>query len=346
MTVPPSSGGAWGGVTNSIPDASAPGFQDALEEFEDDGLDFDAAQRVPSFPGRVFRPNGQEYRPRLVSGIQDVALLRHARARKDHTLFYGPPGTGKTALIEAAFFMDAIKDTPATEADGDTADEYVHLGFETLICGVDTNEGDFFGGYIQDPVSGAFEWNDGPLLRALKYGIPFFADEIFLCDSRVLSSTLYPLMDGRSFLTVPMNPRLGRIPVRDGFFVIAAGNPNVPGANYSDALRSRFAHQIEVESDWALCRSMKVPANIVQVAKRLDKDRKEGVLSWSPQTRDLLNYQQTRANISESFALADLLGACPPEDRPLVRDELEKKFRTTIAPLALGAPAPVVEMPA
>lgn len=304
---------------------------DGLGEFEADGQETD----VPSIGkiGKAQRPNGQAYRPRLIGGHEDLSLVRTAGGNGEHILFYGPPGTGKTALAEASLFMDAVKDEEATAREG--GDRFVHLGFESIVCGVDTTEGDFFGSYLENPDTGRFEWADGPLVRALRLGIPLYVDEIFLCDSRVLSSTLYPVMDGRTFLTVPMNPRLGRIPVPQGFFVIGAGNPDVPGADYSEALRSRFVHQIEVTSDWSLVKSLGVPSNIVTVAKSLDQRRRNGEISWSPQTRDLLLYKQARDRFGQAFALSGLLGKAPFEDRAVIQESMEAKF-SSVQALALG----------
>lgn len=301
------------------------------EEFEDDGL---LETSTPEPRGVVVRPNGQEYRPRTIAGVEDVAFIQDAKAHREHIVFYGPPGTGKTAVSEAACFLDAVEDEAASAEHEQT--QYVHLGFEQIVCSVDTTEGGFFGGFTQDPESGTYEWHDGPLLRALRWGIPLYVDEIFLCDSRVLSSTLYPVMDGRTFLTVPMNPRLGRVPVSRGFFVIAAGNPNVPGADYSEALRSRFVHQIEVTSDWKLTRSLGVPQNIITVAKNLDRKRRdEGSLSWSPQTRDLLLYSHAKKRYGLEFALSGLLGKAPFEDRAVIQEALQAKFGA-VQPLAVG----------
>lgn len=320
------------------------------EEFEDDGV------HVPGVAltkvGPIPRPNGQVYYPRMIEGHEDAALLKDSLAQGEHTLYYGPPGTGKTALCDAVGFLHALKAEPTADApqDGSTFEgppndptesplaRYIHYGFESIVCSVDTTEGDFFGTYSQDPETGHHTWEDGPLLRALRYGIMLYVDEIFLCDTRVLSSTLYPVMDGRTYLTVPMNPRLGRIPVTEGFAIVGAGNPNVPGADYSEALRSRFDHQIEVTSDWSLIRSLGVPQDIITVCRNLDNQRREGTISWSPQTRDLLSYKKALDRRGRPYALGAMLGKTPFEDRPVIRRALEAKFGS-VEPLSLGGPA-------
>lgn len=294
-----------------------------VDEFVDDGL----APRslVPPVEGPFVRPNGQTYVPRMLSGMQDVAYLRKCRETQEHVLLYGPPGTGKTALPEAVHFPGAVQRENGT---------YLHLGMESLVCSMDTTESDFFGTFYQDPATGNFEWTPGPLQRAVEYGVPLYIDEIFLADARVLSSTLYPLMDGRGVLRIPMNPRLDPIPVPDGFFVIGSGNPDVPGANFSEALRDRFPHQIEVETDWELASSLGVPRYMIAAARSLNEKRRNGLISWSPQLRSLLAFRDNKRAFGKEYALSALLGKTPFRDRQVVAQALPGG--DSIQPLSLG----------
>lgn len=302
------------------------------DEFADVGLSVEETPpgAIPPLEGEEFpRPNGVMYTPRQIGGIQDIAYMRRNRDHQEHVLLYGPPGTGKSALPEAAFFPDALENT-----DGPG---YLHTGMETLICSIDTSEADFFGTYVQDPATGNFIWVPGPLQRAVEADIPLYVDEILLAESRVLSSTLYPVMDGRGVLRIPMNPTLPPIPVGPGFFVIGAGNPNVPGANFSEALRDRFPHQVEVGTDWALARRLKVPNDIITVARALDQRRIEGDIDWSPQLRALLAYRANRAAFGQEYALNAMLGKAPVDDREIVEEELTRAFRgTEIVALRMG----------
>lgn len=237
--------------------------------------------------------------------------------------------THNTALPEAAAFLDANRREDGT---------YEHVGMETIVCSVDTTEADFFGTFYQDPDTGTFLWAPGPLQRAVEQDIPLYVDEVFLCDSRVLSSTLYPLMDGRGVLRIPANPRLAPIPVGERFCVFGAGNPDVPGANFSEALRDRFQHQIEVETDWRLAESLGVPRSVINAAKTLNDKRREGIISWSPQLRALLAFRSDRERYGKPYAYAALLGKAPLMDR----EEIETTFRRAVrdskdvAPLRLG----------
>ena len=294
-----------------------------LEEFQDEFADDSARTLLPAVPlpqGETgfLRPNGQRYTPRVLAGMQDIAFLRSCMEARENVLLYGPPGTGKTALPEAGAFMDAKK-----REDG----SYEHLGMETIVCSVDTTEADFFGTFFQDPESGNFLWSPGPLQRAVEQDIPLYVDEVFLCDSRVLSSTLYPLMDGRGVLRIPMNPRLAPIPVGERFCVFGAGNPDVPGANFSEALRDRFQHQIEVETDWDLARALGVPQSVFNAAKALNIKRREGIISWSPQLRALLAFKSDRERYGKHYAYSALLGKAPIMDRDEIEQALHRSVR-------------------
>ena len=279
------------------------------EVWEDDGL-VDGVAPLPEV-GKVKRPNGTFHFPRRIGTHEDVAFMRAARGAFQHVLLAGPPGTGKTSLLEA--FTD------------DGSEE---RGFYDLVMGLNTEESDLLGSYVQDPSTGNYVWNHGPLTKAAIEGKVFYADEIFLCDSRVLSTTLYPAMDGRGVLHIPQNPTIGQVPIKEGFFVVASGNPDVPGAVFSEALRDRFSHHIEVGTDWSLAKTLGVPADIVTVAMNLDKQRRDGLLTWTPQMRTLLEYRDQCAVFGRTYALSNLLTKAPVSERGAIEDALRPKFGT------------------
>jgi hypothetical protein len=301
--------------------AAAPAAALDTDDFTATGAPVAGGTLALSPVGEVTRPGGQRYRPRTIAGAEDLALLRHWRDGKKHVLLYGPPGTGKTAMAEAAF----------TGPDGRAL-------LYTIVGGLNTEAADFTGTFAPALDGHGYEWVPGPLHRALLDDVPLFVDEIFLVDPRVLSAVLYPLMDGRA-LTITANPRLDPIRPGKGFFIIGAGNPDVPGAQFSEALGRRFPHHVEVTTDWELARELGVPGPIITVAKNLDNKRRAGILSSSPQLAHLLDFRDDARELGPEFAAAALLGKMVRDEHPVIAEALEAKYGK-VAPLALGGRAP------
>jgi hypothetical protein len=248
------------------------------------------------------RPNGDDYYTRKWGEHDDVIVLQKARADMQFILLYGAPGCGKTALVEAAF--------------GES--------LQTVLGSGDTEVADLVGGYVQTP-SGGFIWEDGPLLKAAERGEPLLIDEIGLIDPKVLS-IVYGLMDGRREYNVTANPERGVVKAVDGFYVIAATNPNAPGVRLSEAILSRFAIHAEMTTDWSLARKLGAPTQIVTAAQNLAKKQQSGEVSWSPQMRELIAFRDLSKTFGTKFAIANLLAASPELDRPVVADVFTRVF--------------------
>ena len=248
------------------------------------------------------RPNGDKYFTRTWSEVPDVEVVRFARTNNHFVLLYGAPGCGKTALVEAAF-----------------GDELI-----TVLGSGDIEVSDLVGGFVQTP-SGNFIWEDGPLLKAAEQGRPLLIDEIGLIDPKVLS-VVYGLMDGRREYTVTANPERGTVKAVDGFYVIAATNPNAPGVRLSEALLSRFTLHVEMTTDWALAKKLGVPVEAVTASQNLSKKLASGEVSWAPQMRELLAFRDLNSHFGTKFAIANLLAASPELDRPVVADVFTRVY--------------------
>lgn len=232
-----------------------------------------------------------------------------------NVLAYGPPGTGKTAVIEAAYAGDDLEDP----------------GVYTVQGSGDTELADFVGGFIQLP-NGQYEWVDGPLLRAMEEGKVLYVDEAPLIDPKVMAG-LYSVMDGRGELRVTQNPERGIVKAKEGFYVIAACNPNAPGARMSEALTSRFSFQFEVTTDYKLAGRLGVAAKMVTAAQNMQRKLEKGEMGWAPQLRELLAFRDVSEMFGEEVALRNVISGSPEIDRPLVQDVLSRSFAKQLVEL-------------
>ncbi|WP_205728845.1 AAA family ATPase [Frankia sp. B2] len=261
--------------------------------------------------GGVVRPSGQVYRPRSLGGLPDVEILRTLREANVPVLLYGPPGTGKTSLIEAA-----------------------HGDLITVAGDGDTTVADLIGEYTQAP-GGRYEFVYGPLIEAMVQGRALFIDDATLVSPAVLA-VVYPAMDGRGEITVKAH-KGETIKAKAGFYVIAGHNPGVHGAILSEALSSRFSVQIEVGSDFKIAESLGVNPKAILVSRNLATKRAAGEIGWAPQLRELLAYQKIADAVSDGFAIANLVGVAPAEDRDVVVQVASQVYGRPIVPLTLGA---------
>ena len=248
------------------------------------------------------RPNGEKYFTRTWGEHSDVEVLRKAREDNFYALLYGAPGCGKTAMVEAAFGGSLY----------------------TILGSGDTEVADLVGGYVQTP-AGGFEWVDGPLVRSAEEGKVLLIDEVGLIDPKVLA-IVYGLMDGRRELTVTANPERGTVRASEGFYVVAATNPNAPGVRLSEALLSRFSLQVEMTTDWLLAKKLGVPAPAVTSAQNLSRKQESGEVSWSPQFRELLAFRDISTSYGTKFAISNLIATAPEMDRPIVADVFTRVF--------------------
>ncbi|MBW4717362.1 AAA family ATPase [Saccharothrix obliqua] len=261
--------------------------------------------------GPVKRPNGVDYHPRMLAGMPDVTALRRFRDAGVAALLYGPPGTGKTSVVEAAF-----PDLVTVQGDGDTA------------------VADFVGEYTQTD-DGRYVFVHGPLVRAMREGVPLFIDDATLIAPTVLA-VVYPAMDGRRRIVIKANG--GEVvDAAPGFYVVAGHNPGAHGAILTDALSSRFSAQIQVVTDYDLATQLKIDKRAVKVARNLATRQAKGEIGWAPQLRELIAFQKIAGVVGAEAAAGNLVGIAPEEDREIVAATVQAVFGTAVAPLALGA---------
>jgi nitric oxide reductase NorQ protein len=258
-------------------------------------------------------------------GLTDVTFLRQACDAGVYVLLAGPPGTGKSAAVEAAF-IDSYKAQGLVFKD------------DALIVGTeDTTVQDLIGGMAQDE-DGIFRFKPGKAIKCAQgdgdNGVPLFVDEALLIDPRVLS-VLYSLIDGRGVLPLPeeykyVDPYTGvknAVHARPGFYIVFAGNPDVPGAVISEALSSRCVLKPEYLTDYDTAARLMGTAHdeIVTVARNMETKRQEGEVLWAPQMRDLLGYRDVASIFGTEVALSNLLANCSSDsDREVLADVIAR----------------------
>lgn len=150
-----------------------------------------------------------------------------------------------------------------------------------------------------------FEWQDGPLIKAMQSGKVLFVDDITMIPAQVLVR-LYPAMDGRKVLRVSEHEG-ETVEAQEGFFVVGAHNPGAQGAILSEPLSSRFLFQFEVESDFTLAAEMGVSRAVIKAARNMRKRRREGTTSWAPEMRELLAYKRVADKLGRKAAAENLV---------------------------------------
>lgn len=260
------------------------------------------------------------YRTRALAGMPDIDALRKARDAKLPVMLYGPPGAGKSDLVRSAF-----PDVITLNGDGDTL--------------VD----DFVGGWTPTDQADAYVWIDGPLIRAMRLGLPFFIDDATLISPKVLA-IVYPVMDGRGWVQVKGHPVQqddgtwgpDLVQAAEGFFILGGHNPGVHGAILTEALASRFSIHVHVATSYNIARSMDIDPRAIKIAENMVTQFAAGEVGWAPQMRELLAYQDVAAIWGTTAAVSNLVGVCPQEDRPALITHAKSVFGESVTHLALG----------
>ena len=261
--------------------------------------------------------DGTVYVPKsLPNGMTDVAFLRAMRDAGILVFLHGEPGTGKSRVVEAAFPGHIRK-----EVDEDTARQ------------------DIVGGWLEGP-EGNLIWVPGVLQEAMTAndgkGCVLFLDETPLGDSRALAS-IYAAIDGRRQLTISENRRDYPEPITAGpdFYVVFAGNLNVPGAVLSEALASRAVCMVEFCTDYDVARKILGPSydEIVTIAANTETRRQAESMSQAIQMRDLIGFKAVAEVAGVQIALSNLIGKFRSEsDRDVLTEVIAETMGVSNIP--------------
>jgi len=159
---------------------------------------------------------------RIVGLRREAEVLAATLASGCHVVLEGPPGTGKSTLLRALAAAAGLG-VELVEGNAElTPARLVGHHDPALVLEA---------GYRPDT------FVDGPLLTALREGSLLYIEELNRVPEETLNVLVGALAEGEIHV-----PRLGRVPARDGFRLIAAMNPfdAVGTARVSQAISDRM----------------------------------------------------------------------------------------------------------
>lgn len=164
-------------------------------------------------------PDDFEYYPRKIGKKDDLELLQIAYKKRFNTLIEGPTGVGKTMAVRK---ICAINRIPF---------------FRVCLTG-QTEVSDLVGQWVPTE-SGHFRWNDGLMLKAIRWGGCLLIDELNAAPAEVLL-ILHSLLDDDRVVIVPMTGEI--IKAHQDLWVVCCCNPSwYEGLrSLNRALRDRF----------------------------------------------------------------------------------------------------------
>jgi hypothetical protein len=160
-----------------------------------------------------------------------------------------------------------------------------------------------FGRFIPDPLSGTFEWVDGPVTTILRLGGVLVIDEINMILAKVLS-VLYPVLDGRR--EVPLLDHSGEVVhAHEDVMIFATQNE---GAGYSGtmplshAIKNRFMI-LRWGYDPAVEKQLITSPTLLTFASRIRDMHHAGDVETPTTTNSLMTFERL-ARATGNLALA------------------------------------------
>jgi hypothetical protein len=181
------------------------------------------------------------------------------RVTTGHMLAYGFPGTGKSydfALVaaEAAAAKTAEYNKVESPADHDRPTRIIE--HEEVNCTRQTSAAGWVGHWIDGGPAG-FLWNDGPVSRAMKAGVPIVINDVHLCSDD-LYDLLFFVLDSRAGAKYSL-PNGSHLKAEPGFRALLSMNGD-PLQVLDEPIRDRLTAQYEIN----------VPSEAA--IKKLDRD--------------------------------------------------------------------------
>lgn len=219
-------------------------------------------------------PTVDGYVGRTIATMTDSEVFDLAAEEHMNVLLIGDTGSGKTTAVRS---WAAKHNHPC----------YVIPGNGPL------DPSALFGRFIPDPVSGTFEWIDGPVTTVLRLGGVLVIDEINMIPAKVLS-VLYPLLDGRR--EIPLLDHSGEVVHAHPDVVVFATQNEGMGYSgtspLSHAIKNRFSVILRWGYDPAVEKQLITSKTLLTFAERIRVMHQAGEVETPTTTNSLMTFER------------------------------------------------------
>ena len=223
-----------------------------------------------------------EYLRQQFAGVEDVSILRYARAEEKNVLTFGQTGTGKTSAVYAFAAEDEI---PLVNVPCNGAIDPATLFGRTVI----NDDGTI--GYIESDIT-----------LIMRYGGIINLDEINFMPPRV-AAIVHPALDKRRYVTIPELGNIGFALAKTCQFT-ASYNPGYEGTRPLNAafknrfpIKLNFEYKREIEEE--LVGQMPI---LLEIAAKLRAQFASGDIETPISTNMLMEFQDHAMALSPELA--------------------------------------------